>query len=225
MISIAHRGASGYEPENTLKAFKRAISLRADMIELDVRICRTGELVVIHDARVDRMTNGHGKVSKLSLYELKRLNIRKGEKIPTLEEVLTLVKNKIKLNINIKDDRALIPTLNLLEKNMKKHKISPSELVVSALPLGSLRTAYQIKTVTVVPLLFIFPKLFLRWLSKKDLYAVGVYKRVVSKQLVDIVHSLGMQIYVWTVNEREEILQMKTWGVDGVITDYPDRVN
>ncbi len=171
------------------------------------------------------MTNGRGKISNLTLSEIKKLKIRKGEKIPTLEEVLKLIKNRIKLNINIKDDKAFVPALELLEKNMKKHNISPSELIVSAQPLGSLRTAYQIKTVTAVPLLFIFPKLFLRWLSKKDLYAVGIYKRVVSKQLVDIVHGLGMQIYVWTVNDRQEILQMKAWGVDGIITDYPDRVN
>ena len=81
IIKVGHRGASGYEPENTLLAFKKAIEIGADMIELDVRRCKSGELVVIHDETVNRTTNGKGEVSEKTLTELKGLEMEKGERI------------------------------------------------------------------------------------------------------------------------------------------------
>ena len=96
MLVIAHRGASGNLPENTLAAFQKAIELGAEMIELDVHLCKTRELVVIHDAHVNRTTDGHGLVSHKTLSELQKLNAGNGEKIPTLQEVFDLVNGKLK---------------------------------------------------------------------------------------------------------------------------------
>ena len=90
MIRIGHRGAMGYAPENTLVSFEKALDLKVDMVELDVQLCKTGELVVIHDLTVNRTTNGEGDVAKLTLQELKCLDAGKGQQIPLLEEVLDL---------------------------------------------------------------------------------------------------------------------------------------
>lgn len=224
MLKIAHRGASGYEPENTLAAFKKALELHADMIELDVRICKTGELVVIHDQKVDRTTNGKGKVKDLSLKKLQTLDAGKGEKIPTLEEVLHLVKKRAKININVKDHNALLPTLEIIQKHVEKQDIAIDDLIVSAEKLGILATAYKTSSVTVVPSLYIFPSLMLRFFQRKNPYAIEIYKRVLSKNIVDIAHAFGIQVFVWTVNEPDEIQRMKKMRVDGIITDFPDRI-
>jgi glycerophosphoryl diester phosphodiesterase len=90
VLIVAHRGASAYEPENTIRSFDNAFQLGADFVELDVRLSKDGSLVVIHDEAVDRTTNGSGLVRDLTLSELKLLDAGKGEKIPTLEEVLEL---------------------------------------------------------------------------------------------------------------------------------------
>ena len=94
MIIIGHRGAMGYEPENTLRSFQKALDLGVDMIEFDVHLCKSGELVVFHDEKVNRTTNGQGYIAQKSLEKLKELDAGQGEKIPTLEEVLDLVKGK-----------------------------------------------------------------------------------------------------------------------------------
>ena len=118
-LHIGHKGAAGYAPENTLASFQKALDLGVDMIELDVHKSKSGEIVVIHDDTVDKITNGKGKVGELTLKELKKLDVHFGsetkltrpmsgaeqirkEKIPTLKEVLDLVNGKIKINIEIK---------------------------------------------------------------------------------------------------------------------------
>jgi glycerophosphoryl diester phosphodiesterase len=99
MKIIAHRGASGYEPENTLASFRKAIQLGADMVEFDVHALPTGEVVLIHDHRLNRTTNGRGYVLKQSFDELRSLDAGAGESIPTVEEVLRLVDRQLPVNI------------------------------------------------------------------------------------------------------------------------------
>jgi len=103
MLKIGHRGAKGYEPENTLRSFQKALELNVDAVELDVRRTKDGAIVVIHDAEVDRTTNGKGLVSELTLKEIKELDIEKGEKIPTLEEALDFLDKKVKIFIELKE--------------------------------------------------------------------------------------------------------------------------
>ncbi len=102
MKIIGHRGACGYEPENTISSFKKALELGVDAIELDVYVLGRGELVVIHDDKVDRTTNGKGYVLDYSFEELRKLDAGNGQTIPTLEEVLDLVNMKTSVNIELK---------------------------------------------------------------------------------------------------------------------------
>ena len=101
-LIIGHRGACGYEPENTLVSFARAVNMGVDMIELDVYACKTGELVVHHDDTVDRMTNGHGNVIDMSFAELRSLKVAGIEQIPTLSEVIDLIDHKVPIDIELK---------------------------------------------------------------------------------------------------------------------------
>ncbi|MGH7791719.1 MAG: glycerophosphodiester phosphodiesterase, partial [Thermodesulfobacteriota bacterium] len=113
-FKIAHRGASAYEPENTLRSFKRAMEMGAEMMELDVRFSRDGHLVIIHDKKVDRTTNGRGLVREMTLRELKNLDAGKGEKIPTLEEVFDLGKGTIRYVLELKDRGVEEEVINLV---------------------------------------------------------------------------------------------------------------
>ena len=134
MLKIAHRGASGYEPENTLRSFRKAIELNSDAIELDVQLTKDHKLVVIHDETVNRTTNGKWKVSELTLKELKKLDAGKGEKIPTLEEVIKVCRNKCKLNIEIKELNSVKKVIEIVVKERfvkqtiisSNHKEKPS---------------------------------------------------------------------------------------------------
>ncbi|MEM2375782.1 MAG: glycerophosphodiester phosphodiesterase family protein, partial [Candidatus Bathyarchaeia archaeon] len=102
-LRVGHRGAKAYEPENTLRSFMKALELGVNAIEFDVRRTRDGELVVIHDAEVDRTTDGKGLVSELTLREIKALSTEKGERIPTLEEALDFLDRKVKILIELKE--------------------------------------------------------------------------------------------------------------------------
>jgi len=114
---VGHRGAAGLEPENTLRSIRKAIDLGVDSVEIDVRVTRDGYLVVIHDETVDRTTNGHGYVKDLTFNEIRQPDAGKGEKIPTLEEVLNLTKGKVVLQIELKAREATEPTVHLIERN------------------------------------------------------------------------------------------------------------
>ncbi|MEM2795626.1 MAG: glycerophosphodiester phosphodiesterase family protein, partial [Thermofilaceae archaeon] len=115
-IIVAHRGASGYEPENTLRSVRKALEMGVDAVEVDVRLSRDGVPVVIHDETVDRTTNGSGRVSDMTLKELKRLDAGAGEQIPLLEEVLEVVKGHAPLFAEIKELEVVKPSLGVVRK-------------------------------------------------------------------------------------------------------------
>ena len=146
-LKIGHRGAMGYEPENTLLSFKKALDLQVDVIELDVHLCRTKEVVVIHDNKVDRTTNGTGYVTEKTFPELRSLDAGKGQKIPELQEVLDLadpvrkkalsessnrVNKKIKINIELKGRGTAKPVSEIIEKYVRGKGWSYDDFFVSS---------------------------------------------------------------------------------------------
>ena len=116
-LNVAHRGASAYEPENTLRAFRRAIELGADMSELDLHLSKDGELVVIHDYMVDSTTNGHGAVKEMTIEEIKELDAGQGERVPILQEVIDLVRGRNGLYIELKAEGTPPATVEVLRAN------------------------------------------------------------------------------------------------------------
>jgi len=114
---IGHRGARGIEPENTIRSFKKALELSVDYIECDVHLTKDGQIILMHDHTVDRTTNGTGPVNSFTYDEIRKLDAGKGEKIPTLQELLDLAKGKVKLHIELKDETATEQTVRLVEKN------------------------------------------------------------------------------------------------------------
>lgn len=225
MLIIAHRGASGDLPENTRAAFKKAVEMRVDMISCDVRRCKSGEIVVINDTKVDRTTNGRGSIKSKPLIEIKVLNAGQGEKIPTLQEALDSIGKNVKININIKEKAAIEPTVQIILDYIIKKNWKPESFLLSSTKFFKLQKMKEIYSfLTISPVIVFFPKFFARTLISSRPFSLHVDKKFISKSFVDYVHKQKMKVYVWTVNDRSTLEIMKELGVDGVITDYPDKI-
>ncbi|MEM7009057.1 MAG: glycerophosphodiester phosphodiesterase family protein [Thermodesulfobacteriota bacterium] len=216
-IKIAHRGASAYEPENTLKSFERAIELKSDMIEFDVRESLDGHLVVFHDQTVDRTTNGSGHISHKTLSELKELDAGHGEQIPTLEQVIELGKGRAKFVLEIKQDRLEEKIGSYLLKN----DLLDDVYVVSFKPkrLKMLKELnHRIKTGLIV-----FASLNPIGLALNcGADFVAPFRWFVTDSLVKRARDSGLYTFTWTVDETIKAHSMKQKGVSGIVTNKPD---
>lgn len=238
VTNVAHRGASGYAPENTMAAFAKAKEMNADYIELDVQMSKDGHLVIMHDTTVDRTTDGTGKVGDLTLAELRQLDAGSwfspnfaGEKVPTFDEVLDHFGGKMGILIELKDP-ALYPGVErkvaaaLRARNLDKPK--NKKIIVQSFDHESVQIFRRLlPRVPVGVLIRNNPNGISDWeLAMFSTYAdyVNPNRLMVDAQLTRRIHQFGMRIWAWTVRKPEEAVQLKEAGVDGIITDYPDYV-
>lgn len=218
-IKIAHRGASAYEPENTLRSFQRAIEMRADMIEFDVRLSQDGHLVIMHDERVDRTTNGHGLVKERTLSELRRLDAGKGERVPTIEEAIDLAKRKTGFVIELKEAGTEEKIIGLVKEN----GLMGDVFVVSFYRDLIIRVKDLEPRIKTGLILYSSPDPIR--LAKDCLAdAVAPFHNFVVKDLVQEAHNNNLILITWTVDSREEAEMLKGMGVDGIVTNKPDLI-
>jgi len=217
MLRVGHRGARAYEPENTLRSFKKAIELGVDAVELDVRKTRDGEIVVVHDAEVDRTTNGKGLVRELTLKEIKQLDTEKGEKIPTLEEALDFLDKKVKILIELKETDFEDTVMNLIrEKGLENNVI-----IVSFLE-EALKRVRELNDEVETGLIYAKHKNPIRAaLELRANYLLPLY-RFTHTANIQKAHENGLKVIVWTINEKKEVLEYVKKGVDGIASDKPD---
>ena len=217
MLRIGHRGARAYEPENTLRSFKKALETGANAIELDVRKTRDNHLIVIHDADVKRTTNGKGLVADLTLKQIKELSTEKGEKIPTLEEALDFLDNKAKILIELKETGTEEKVLSTVQSK----KLEKNVIITSFLE-DALRKIRELDKNVETGLIYAKHKNPLK--AAIDLnaqYLIAFYKFTHTAN-VQKAHENGLKVIVWTVNTPEEIAVYTKKGVDGIATDKPD---
>jgi glycerophosphoryl diester phosphodiesterase len=215
-LFIAHRGASALEPENTLAAFRRALSMGADAIELDVRRSKDGVLVVLHDEDLKRVAGVDRKVWELTIEELKRIKVFGKEFIPTLEEVLAEFGNKIPLFIEIKDEgieSKVVEYLNL-------YKVYDNTLVISFNYNVLLKIKEILSKVDVGLITYRYP---LPVDEAQKLKALAILPRynLVSPRAISIAKSKNLKVYTWTINDVSTALKVINYGVDGIATDNP----
>lgn len=223
LIKIGHRGACGYEPENTLKSFSKAIELKVDMIEFDVMQCASGEIVVIHDDKVDRTTNGYGLVSNLTLQALKKLDAGNGENIPTLYEVLDLVNKRCKVNIELKG-LGVAQKVNLIIEGYIKKGWSYDDFLVSSFEFNEIREFKKYNNIIKTELLFWEPADYIKITQEYNCNFIGLDKSLVNKKLIKEAHEQNIKVLVYTVNDFKDIEFLKNLGVDGIFSNYPDRL-
>lgn len=238
MVNIAHRGASGHAPENTMAAFRKGVDMKADYIEIDVQMTKDGELVVIHDTTVDRTTNGTGKVIDLTLEEIRQLDAGSwfnedyaGEKVPTFEEVLAEYRGKVGILVELKAPE-LYPGMEekiadaLIDKNMNKS--GNNKIILQSFNHESMKKSKEL-----LPNLSHGVLLGKSWatVTEEQLDQFATYADyfnptmyIVTPELVDDVHEAGMDIYSYTSRSQAQALHLYNLDVDGIISDYPEHV-
>lgn len=238
-LNVAHRGASGYAPENTMAAFDRAFEMKADFIEIDVQMSADGEVVAIHDLMIDRTTDGTGRVDNFTLEELRQLDAGSwfgpefaGEQIPTFDEILDAYRGKIGILIEIKEPSAH-PGIEdavaeaLAERNMDKP--NNGKIIVQSFDHGSV--AYFNSLLPNVPTGVLVGNLT-DGISDAALAQFATYAdyfnpnhRMVDEALVDRIHAHGLKIAPYTINDQTRVNELINDGVDGVISDFPNLIS
>lgn len=218
---FAHRGASAQAPENTMAAFQLALDQHADGIELDVMLSRDNRVVVIHDATVDRTTNGTGKVKDLTWAELQKLDAGNGQKIPTLEAVFEAFGNQLLINIELKNYASIFDSLPIaVAKLVKDFKLEKSVIISTFNPFNLPRFRRQ-GTESSLGLLTL-PGKADHWLYRLFRYdALHPHFKDVTPTMVKKIHAKGKQVNVWTVDDPDEIRQLAFLQVDSIITNNP----
>jgi glycerophosphoryl diester phosphodiesterase len=225
VLRIGHRGACGYAPENTLASFRAALALNVDMIEMDVRLCRSGEAVVIHDARLERTTNGTGYVREKTLRALRRLDAGRGERIPLLTEALACIDGKTRANIELKDATAVKPAAAAIIACMRTGRWTPGGFLVSSFDHYALQQFHAlIPVVALGALVYGVPLGYARDAAGLKPESVNLDARFVTRDFIRDAHNRGMRVYVYTADDPGEIRRLRRLGVDGIFSNYPDRV-
>jgi glycerophosphoryl diester phosphodiesterase len=240
-ILIAHRGASGYAPENTLPALSKAIELGANYLEIDVHQSKDNHIVVIHDFDVERTTNGSGSVKDLTIDEIKKLDAGSWfdpkfaeTKIPTLQEVIDAIGANVILIIEVKGGSEDYPGIEENIVSIVKQQKVESLVIFKSFSVDVLERfkflAPDIQRLYVFVLHFSDLNLTLdKWIDFTDIYDnpadvqyFQAHRWFINKSLVEEAHANSIKIIAWNVNTIEEIESMLQLGVDGIETDYPD---
>jgi glycerophosphoryl diester phosphodiesterase len=217
VLRVGHRGARALEPENTLRSFRRAVELGVDAVEFDVRKTKDGEVVVIHDDKVDRTTDGTGLVKDLTLEEIKQLKTEKGERIPTLGEALDYLKGKVKVLIELKEVGLEEQVLELV----LKREMVDDVIVISFLEEALAKVRELDEGVATGLLYARFKKSVEAALELKVEYLLPLYRFTHSAD-VRKAHAAGLKVIVWTINTPQEATTYKQKNVDGIATDNPN---
>ncbi len=220
MHIMGHRGASAYEPENTLRSIRRALEMGVSAVEVDVHLSKDGRLVVIHDDTVDRTTDGHGRVRDLTWEELRRLDAGRGERLPSLEEVAELLHGRAHLIAEVKDPQAgpaLVQCFRERRLFEAAHAISFWHPVVKAMKEAEprLQTGVLLVGCPVDPG-------GLARAARAD--ALVLQYSYVTPELVAQAHAHGLQVFVWNIDDPETLKPYLTMGLDGIGTNRPDVV-
>ncbi|MEE8490388.1 MAG: glycerophosphodiester phosphodiesterase family protein [Acidimicrobiia bacterium] len=224
---IAHRGASGLFPENTLLAFRKAIEVGADALEFDVRVTGDGIPVVIHDATVDRTTDGVGAVSQLTLAAISEFNAGEGENVSALEVVLEATEGT-PLIVEIKDRQSGRRVAETIRAGRADRRVLVGSF--ESEPLVGVRAAGMSTTASRREARRFWIGSRLGWWGtggRYDAFSLPEYRgrlRVVDRRLVRVATRIGRPVHVWTVDDREAAQRLRSFGVAGIITNFPDRM-
>lgn len=226
---VAHRGASGYMPENTFASFDKAVAMGADMIELDVHPTRDGHLVVMHDETVDRTTGGHGRISSMSLDEVRTLDAAAKspgglhERVPTLAEVLERYADRATLTIEVKHGSSVYPGIeSRVTEELRAHGATDKVELIS-FDFECLRNIRRASPHVHTGFIFVGNMASSAEFVGRDADALHGRWDFVAPSQIERAKSLGYPCYLWTVNTDEEIERALRLSPDGIVSNFPDR--
>ena len=219
ILKIGHRGAKGYVAENTLASFQKAIDLGCDGIELDVHLSKDQKVIVIHDETINRTTTGKGFVNDFTSSELNQFGIS------TLEEILNLIDKKCFVNVEIKDNKASKFVLEILQRYILEKKWNSNLFQISSFDWNILQLCQlENKTISLGVLTEDSIDDAITFAKKIKAYSINPYFKLLDVENVQLIHENGFKIYPWTVNQPEDITFVKSLNIDGIISDFPDRI-
>jgi len=216
MMIMGHRGAAALEPENTLRSIERAMEIGVDAVEIDVRLSRDRKLVVIHDSTVDRTTNGKGPVGNYALDDLKNLDAGKGQTIPTLQEVMDLTGNKVRLVIELKEEGTEKKVVELVKRN----KLEDSVYVISFWH-ELVKTIKGIDSCIKTGVLLVGCPVDTCVATQASAEALVMKYSFVNGYFVEIAHKEGLKVFVWNIDDRHLLKPYVDMGVDGIGSNDP----
>jgi glycerophosphoryl diester phosphodiesterase len=231
-IKIAHRGYSGAYPENTSVAFEKAIEAGVDMIEMDCQLSKDGEVVVIHDERLNRTAGARGLVKGKTLNQLKKLDAGawfkksfRGEKILTLEEVMGIVAGHVDLSLDIKTVRPGSLGIELKILFILSHYDYLDRSILSSFDYRSLRRVRELAPGAKIGVLYGKGIKDNPFQIAKDLkaHSLHVQKELLTPDFLAKARQLGVRTFVWTVNDVAEMERFLSLGIDGMISDFPGK--
>lgn len=224
---LAHRGAFGYAPQNTMAAYKKAIEMNSDGIELDIRLSKDGKIVICHNSTIDETSNGSGEISEMTYEEILKYDFSKEfpeyspQHAPLLSEVLELFKpTNMLINIEVKDSDSAIPAIELVKKMEMQ-----GQIVYSSFNHRCIKNMREYDPSIDAGLLYgeEVSEDMESYIKEYNATAVHPYFSSVNDKIIDICNRNGYKIRAWTVNEPEDIEAMVKLDIDTVITNYPDR--
>ena len=224
LFCFGHRGARGHAPENTLRSVRQALDLGAGGIEVDVHWA-DGRLMVIHDDTLDRTTDGFGRVAEKSFAYLRSLDAGEGEHIPTLAEVFDAVHRRAIINVELKGAGTAEPVVRIIEHYVRERRWRYEDFLVSSFDLAQIRAVKNLlPAIRTGALINKVPPGQAEFAAQLGAWSLHPSKRCVTSGLVADAHRRGLKVFVYTVNRPAEFALMNQLGVDGVFTDYPERV-
>jgi glycerophosphoryl diester phosphodiesterase len=232
-LNIAHRGASGHAPENTMAAFRLAVEQGADWIELDIHQTADGHLVVLHDLTLERTAGDRRPVKTLALEQIKKFDVGlwwdkayRDERVPTLDEVLVFAENRIKVQIEIKRGSSLYPGIEKrLIEIIARHR-AENRIAVSSFDIDALKTVRELDNKIPLGLLTrkTRPQDILGEAESLKVRSIHISTQRLSKTLLTQAHLSGLPLYAYTVNRPSLMKRYLAMGTDGLFTNYPDRL-
>ena len=224
MKIFAHRGASTHFPENTQSAIIAALKANVDGIEVDVQSA-LDDYVIIHDTYLDRTTNGKGKVCDFSAQQIKQFDAGNGEQVPTLQQLIDWNNNQTSLNLELKHTFELEKFATVLESNIANKKITADNILVSSFNHHQLHwLKSRLPWLKIGALTASIPLQYAKFAQDLQAYSIHIDKNFMNKPFVDDAKMRGLQVFAYTVDEIEDIKLMLACGVDGIFTDFPDRL-
>lgn len=222
---IGHRGAKGHIVENTLESIEKAMELGVDGIEIDIFKCKSGELVVFHDKTLNRLTDAEGLIESLDIDSIRKIKIFNKYKIPTLKEVLDLIDGKVFLNIELKGTETALLTNQIIKNYLEMGNWTTENFIISSFNWKELENFYKSnKQVPIAILTDADPLDALPIAKKLKAKAINPIFQSLNSKNVKKIREAGYKIYPYTVNKKEDISEVISLNVDGIITDFPERV-
>ena len=237
-VIVGHRGASALAPENTLASIEKAIACGVDAVEIDIRLSSDGAVVVIHDARLQRTTDGKGKVRDLTVDELKRVSAGKwfsrkfsDEKIPTLDEVMKYINGRVGLNVEIKAERMKNQSMEIVDRCInciRRYNVFDS-VMVSSFNYSFLNYARSIESRLCIgilhrPIISDTAGILIQVVKRiKPQYFIYRHNRLSASRLFRL-RQMSLKVGVYTINQVYDFVRMKEFGVDAIYTDNPQLI-